>query len=204
MPADAPKAEGPQEGGPKAPEAGPNAPDGDDAISRAKQWVKDHPYQATAFGAGAAVVVAPALVATPALAALGFGANGIVGGSIAAGVQSGIGSVAAPGLFATLQSAGAAGYGLAAVHGTVQGVALGAGGIGAWFARKKANKEGRGGEAGDKGGDGPGTDKPGPDEPAPSEPGPDESSSDDEAPEKESEDGGGKEDAGSLDSKGKL
>ncbi|KAK7418833.1 hypothetical protein QQX98_003695 [Neonectria punicea] len=234
MPADAPKAEGPQEDGPKAPEAGPkapgggpNAPDGDDAISRvrarlkatkfiqlansksqAKQWIKDHPYQATAFGAGATVVVAPALVATPALAALGFGANGIVGGSIAAGVQSGIGSVVAPSLFATLQSAGAAGYGLAAVHGTVQGVALGAGGLGAWFSRKMANREGRGGEASDKGGDGPGTDKPGPDEPAPGEPdpgdpGPDESSSDDEAPEKESEDGGAKEDAGSLDSKGK-
>lgn len=108
------------------------------------QWASDHPIQAVVFGTGAAVLVSPALVASPALGALGFGANGVVGGSIAAGAQSGIGSVVAPSFFATLQSAGAGGYGVATVHGVVQGAAagwLGAGGIGGWFGRRGANGE---------------------------------------------------------------
>lgn len=41
------------------------------------------------------------------LAWLGFGAGGVVAGSIAAGVQSMIGNVAAGSLFAALQSLGA-------------------------------------------------------------------------------------------------
>ncbi|KAH8737978.1 hypothetical protein BGZ61DRAFT_526017 [Ilyonectria robusta] len=107
-----------------------------------RQWASDHPIQATALGAGAAVLVSPAIVASPALGLLGFGANGIVGGSLAAGAQSGIGSVVAPSIFATLQSAGAGGYGVAAVHGVVQGAAaggLGATGIRGWFKRRGAN-----------------------------------------------------------------
>ena len=40
---------------------------------------------------------------------MGFGTAGIVGGSIAAGIQSAIGNVAAGSLFAIFQSAGAAG-----------------------------------------------------------------------------------------------
>ena len=40
------------------------------------------------------------------LGAIGFGASGIVGGSIAAGVQSSIGNVVAGSLFAKLQSLG--------------------------------------------------------------------------------------------------
>ncbi|KIL84250.1 hypothetical protein FAVG1_12487 [Fusarium avenaceum] len=75
---------------------------------------------ATAIVVGVAVVAVPALVAGPLLGALGFGAAGVTAGSAAAGIQSGIGSVVAPGLFATLQSAGAGGYGLAAVHTVVQ------------------------------------------------------------------------------------
>jgi hypothetical protein len=43
-------------------------------------------------------------------------------GSTAAGVQSGIGSVVAPSVFATLQSAAAGGYGVVAVSATVQGL----------------------------------------------------------------------------------
>lgn len=41
-------------------------------------------------------------------------------GSLAAGVQSSIGNVAAGSTFATLQSAGTGGAGLAAVNGVVQ------------------------------------------------------------------------------------
>ncbi|KAK8029517.1 hypothetical protein PG993_010808 [Apiospora rasikravindrae] len=80
---------------------------------------------ATAVACGTAgicllVAAAPAIVAAPALAALGFGSNGVVLGSAAASAQSGIGSVVAPGLFATFQSAGAGGYGVASVYGAVQ------------------------------------------------------------------------------------
>ncbi|KAF5027251.1 hypothetical protein F66182_667 [Fusarium sp. NRRL 66182] len=46
--------------------------------------------------------------------------------SAAAGIQSGIGSVVAPSVFATLQSAGAGGYGVVAVHGAIRAA-------GAWF-----------------------------------------------------------------------
>lgn len=108
-------------------------------------------------------------MAAPALGLAGFGANGIVGGqltpfvwvvhrfsvglltvllgSLAAGAQSGIGSVVAPSLFATLQSAGAGGYGLSAVYGAVQGAAaVGAGGsLAASFrGKKKDDKEKKG------------------------------------------------------------
>jgi Interferon-induced 6-16 family len=44
-----------------------------------------------------------------ALSAAGFGATGIVSGSIAAGIQATVGGVAAGSLFAALQSAGATG-----------------------------------------------------------------------------------------------
>lgn len=78
-------------------------------------------------------------------------------GSIAAGAQAGIGNVVAPSLFATLQSAGASGYGLAAVTGAAQAVGA-AGGIGALLAgKKKENKDGEDDDAGNEkkdGGDG--------------------------------------------------
>ncbi|KAI0448816.1 hypothetical protein F5B21DRAFT_496331 [Xylaria acuta] len=90
----------------------------------ATEWAAANPKQATVAGAGAACVAAPMLVAAPVLGLVGFGANGIVGGSIAAGVQSGIGSVVAPSIFATLQSAAAGGYGIAAVSAVVQGLGI--------------------------------------------------------------------------------
>ncbi|OTB07697.1 hypothetical protein M426DRAFT_317602 [Hypoxylon sp. CI-4A] len=58
----------------------------------------------------------------PILAALGFGAAGIAASSTAAGWQSGIGNVVAPSLFASLQSAGMAGYAALAVKGTAASV----------------------------------------------------------------------------------
>ncbi|KAH7023699.1 hypothetical protein EDB80DRAFT_49372 [Ilyonectria destructans] len=114
-----------------------------DCFANMRKWASDHPVQAAAVGVGAAALVSPAIVASPVLGILGFGANGIVGGSIAAGAQSGIGSVVAPSLFATLQSAGAGGYGVAAVHGVVQGAA--AGGLAArWFGRWFGRRDGDG------------------------------------------------------------
>jgi hypothetical protein len=86
------------------------------------------------------------MVAAPAAAIAGFGANGIAAGqivlcpdsrvfsnwgkgSVAAGVHAGIGNVAAQSSFAILQSYGMAGYGVPVVHGIVQaaGAVMGAG-----------------------------------------------------------------------------
>jgi len=68
---------------------------------------QEHPVIATAVVGGVIVVGAPFVV----LPALGFGATGVAGGSIAAGLQSAVygGFVAGGGVFATLQSAGVAG-----------------------------------------------------------------------------------------------
>ncbi|KAI6374808.1 hypothetical protein MCOR25_003071 [Pyricularia grisea] len=71
---------------------------------------------------GVTVVAVPSLVALPVLGLGGFGALGPIAGSIAAGAQSAMGSVVAPSLFATLQSAAMGGYGAAAVLGTFQAV----------------------------------------------------------------------------------
>lgn len=78
---------------------------------------------------GKALIIGGAVVALPCLALTiaGFGAAGIVGGSIAAATQSAIGNVAAGSLFATLQSVGATGL---LVNGAAAGgVAAAAGAI---------------------------------------------------------------------------
>lgn len=74
------------------------------------------------------VAAVGAVVATGGLALTlaGFGTAGIVGGSVAAGVQSSIGNVAAGSLFAALQSAGATGTITAA---TSCGAATATGGV---------------------------------------------------------------------------
>lgn len=71
--------------------------------------------------AGGAVLLGPA-----ALALVGFGSSGVAVGSIAAGVQAGIGNVAAGSAFAALQSIGAAGVATSTVA-----TAAGAAGAGA-------------------------------------------------------------------------
>ena len=74
-------------------------------VNMAIAEAKAHPTAATAIG-GAAIGVAAAPVA---LASAGFGSAGVTAGSAAAGWQASIGNVAAGSLFATCQSAGAAG-----------------------------------------------------------------------------------------------
>ncbi|KAI6267483.1 hypothetical protein MCOR29_002798 [Pyricularia oryzae] len=85
---------------------------------------------------GIAMVAAPAVLPLPALGAVGFSASRPIAGefgywgktfrngdkqsSIAAAAQSGLGSVVAPSLFATCQSAAMGGYGAATVFGLVQ------------------------------------------------------------------------------------
>ncbi|KAI1821767.1 hypothetical protein F4861DRAFT_517702 [Xylaria intraflava] len=113
-----------------------------DGGQKAKEWALENPGKTAALGAGAVLVAAPMAAAAPVLGAFGFGANGIVAGSVAAGAQSGIGSVVAPSVFATLQSAAAGGYGVAAVSSAVQGLGgLVAMSTGAMGFRKKAEEK---------------------------------------------------------------
>ena len=56
---------------------------------------------AICVGVGATVGVAAPVAVVAALAATGFGAGGVVPGSVAAGIQSSIGSVASASLFAS-------------------------------------------------------------------------------------------------------
>lgn len=81
---------------------------------------------------GAVTGLGGTVLASTALGAAGFAEGGIIAGSIAAGIQSGIGSVAAGSAFATLQSIGATGAIMAAgpfitvggaVAGTIAGIA---------------------------------------------------------------------------------
>ncbi|KAJ4010330.1 hypothetical protein NW766_008199 [Fusarium irregulare] len=63
---------------------------------------QSNPGAVAAMVTGAAVVLVPAIVASPVLGFLGFGAAGVAAGSAAAGIQSGTGSIATGSLFATL------------------------------------------------------------------------------------------------------
>lgn len=91
------------------------------------------------------LMIAGAVVALPCLAAsaVGFGAAGIVGGSLAAATQSAIGNVAAGSAFAIFQSLGATGV-------FVNGAAAGAAAVGAGAAVSVMSKDKK---AGDKQGD---------------------------------------------------
>lgn len=91
------------------------------AAKQAAEWAVANPKQAAVLSTSAAVFAAPMLAAMPVLAAFGFTASGVTGGSIAAAAQGA--NVVAGGLFATLQSAAAGGYGVATVAGSVQGLA---------------------------------------------------------------------------------
>ncbi|CAI4214011.1 unnamed protein product [Parascedosporium putredinis] len=88
-------------------------------LQNSTQWVSGNPVRSAFAAAGATAVIIPGVVVAPVLAVAGFGAQGIIGGSIAAGIQATIGNVAA-GVFAIFQSAGMAGYGAGIVNGGVQ------------------------------------------------------------------------------------
>jgi len=109
--------------------------------NQAASWIAANPGTAVGCGVagvGVVMIATPGLVAAPVLGAAGFGAKGIVAGSTAAAIQSGMGSVVAPGLFATLQSAAAGGYGAAAVAGGVQAAGALVSSAGAALAWNKA------------------------------------------------------------------
>ncbi|KAI1879462.1 hypothetical protein JX265_002416 [Neoarthrinium moseri] len=115
------------------------------AAEQAGHWCAENPWRAAACGAaavGLGAMAAPGVVAAPLLGAAGFGGQGIVGGSVAAGAQSVIGNVAASSLFATLQSAGMAGYGVAVVNTVVQvgGACLATASGGLLYAKSKTEE----------------------------------------------------------------
>ncbi|KAL4750797.1 hypothetical protein BDW72DRAFT_109576 [Aspergillus terricola var. indicus] len=101
----------------------------------AAEWAAKNPGSAASTAAGLAVIAAPGLVIAPMLSALGFGAGGVQACSLAASAQSVVGNIAAGSTFATLQSAGTGGAGLAVIDGVAQagGLAVGVGNAGlAW------------------------------------------------------------------------
>ncbi|KAA8898239.1 hypothetical protein FN846DRAFT_892902 [Sphaerosporella brunnea] len=86
------------------------------------EYIKQHPWQTAAILLGIVLILNPVALA-------GFGAGGVVGGSIAAGIQAGMGGyIAAGSAFAILQSVGV--LGAVAIPMTGLGV-LGCGGGGA-------------------------------------------------------------------------
>ncbi|KAG9184969.1 hypothetical protein G6011_11799 [Alternaria panax] len=87
-------------------------------MKAAMEWMKLHPWETISI-----IVPVVLMACTPAfLGLVGFTASGIAAGSIAAGIQAGIGSVAAGSVFATLTSAAMAGYGAPIVLGGVWGI----------------------------------------------------------------------------------
>ncbi|KAF9691625.1 hypothetical protein EKO04_010442 [Ascochyta lentis] len=88
-------------------------------------WIAAHPYQTAFQIVNGVIICTPAAATVPVLAALGFGANGPLAGSVASGVMSYFSFVPAGGVFATLQSAAMGGYGASAAAGAAQaGAAL--------------------------------------------------------------------------------
>ncbi|KAL9584359.1 MAG: hypothetical protein Q9212_002174 [Teloschistes hypoglaucus] len=81
---------------------------------KAADWVRAHPYQVAIQVGTVVVMVTPAAVAAPVLGVFGFGAG--LGGAATA-YQASHGPIVAQSIFATLQSAGAGGYGVPIVHG---------------------------------------------------------------------------------------
>ncbi|KAL4756425.1 uncharacterized protein BDW70DRAFT_14433 [Aspergillus foveolatus] len=98
----------------------------------AAEWAAKNPGSAASTAAGIAVIAAPGLVVAPTLSILGFGPGGVQACSLAASAQGVVGNVAAGSTFATLQSAGAGGAGLAVIDGVVQAgvLAVGVGNVG--------------------------------------------------------------------------
>lgn len=107
------------------------------------KWFERNNRLLKKVGIGAAAVggvtIATVAAVPLVLGAVGFGAGGVVAGSMAAAIQAGIGNVAAGSLFAVAQSVGAAGLAASTVVGTVGGGAVlgAAGGVVAHLAEGK-------------------------------------------------------------------
>ncbi|KAF2271992.1 uncharacterized protein EI97DRAFT_239297 [Westerdykella ornata] len=113
------------------------------AAQKAQDWIVEHLREAAAIAASIVAPPVAAGLAGPIIGAAGFGSGGVVAGSMAAGIQSSIGNVAAGSAFAFLQSAGAGG----AAAGTLFWSVFGATSAAAWGATapglSAAAREGR-------------------------------------------------------------
>ncbi|RWA04283.1 hypothetical protein EKO27_g10823 [Xylaria grammica] len=102
------------------------------AVQATKEWISEAEenlhkspvraaleYTFNAANIGAWMV--PGVIWGPAVNALGFGTAGVGRGTVAAAIQSMIGTVKACSFFAYLQSAGAGGYGATAMNTAVRG-----------------------------------------------------------------------------------
>ncbi|KAF2024472.1 hypothetical protein EK21DRAFT_94053 [Setomelanomma holmii] len=118
-----------------------------EVMKAALKWMKHHPWETAAI-----IIPLVILACTPAFLSLaGFTATGVAAGSIAAGIQAGIGgSVAAGSVFATLTSAAMAGYGVPIVFGSVWGISSAVcWGIAAWKRWRGCMNDGNGNKDGD-------------------------------------------------------
>lgn len=101
-------------------------------LKAAMKWIKSHPWETAAL----IIPVLPTICTPALLGVAGFTASGIAAGlnlnmhhdrrmtdvrigSIAAGIQAGIGNVVAGSIFATLTSAVMSGYGVPIISGSV-------------------------------------------------------------------------------------
>ncbi|TGO29441.1 hypothetical protein BPAE_0015g00860 [Botrytis paeoniae] len=91
--------------------------------SRYVQFIFDHPLPIALGLMSIIVIIWPGIVTATLLALLGFMILGPVAVSIASLTQAILGNVAAGSVFAVLQSAGMAGFGLVMINGIVVGVA---------------------------------------------------------------------------------
>ncbi|GAB7360062.1 hypothetical protein MBLNU230_g7583t1 [Neophaeotheca triangularis] len=87
-----------------------------------KQHITKNPRLVALQAASLTIAAIPGAVTFPALGALGFSAIGPVGGSLAAGFQSAVGT---PAVFSVLQSAAMGGYGVQAATGAVSASSVG-------------------------------------------------------------------------------
>ncbi|KAK5135164.1 hypothetical protein LTR08_005550 [Meristemomyces frigidus] len=102
----------------------------EDLPAETLRYVKENPGQKAILIISGLAFIAPGLVYGPALGLLGFGPGGVGAGTIAASVQSEIGGAVGAGSgFATLTSAGAGGYGVAAVSGVTRAAVIGVGAV---------------------------------------------------------------------------
>ncbi|KAF1842156.1 uncharacterized protein K460DRAFT_293919 [Cucurbitaria berberidis CBS 394.84] len=107
----------------------------------AGRWMKEHPWQTVAM-----IVPLILLACTPAiLGAMGFTPVGVAAGTIAAGIQAGIGNIVVGSTFAIFTSAAMGGYGVPIVFGGIWVLSSTIlGGIAAW---KPSKRKDTGGES---------------------------------------------------------
>ncbi|KAI9901104.1 hypothetical protein N3K66_002921 [Trichothecium roseum] len=109
-----------------------------DRSGEAAKYSRDNPAHAALIAAGVTLLAVPGVITVPVtgiLGLVGFTGQGVLAGSTAAAIQSGIGNVVAGSVFAFGQSFAAGGQALAALNGIVQvgGAATSIAGMGGWL-----------------------------------------------------------------------